>query len=176
MDLVTLCIGGGQGITTIIENCSILTNNDIVKRRYSYVEFFIHRRTRAIPERFYETLPKKSCFHNIRNGIGKNRPSPSLEKLGDLGVNGLRIPEEYGGSGADCVTTGIAAEEIGRGDFNLTYAVMLNALVGEIIVQTWQVSDLRRMVTSNCKWRKNRRHSHYRTFCWYRCWWHSIYS
>lgn len=66
-------------------------------------------------------------------------------KLGKLGITGLRVPEEYGGSGADCVTTGIAAEEIGRGDFNLTYAVMLNALASEIIVnhateeikQTW---------------------------------------
>ncbi|MFE4706509.1 acyl-CoA dehydrogenase family protein [Peribacillus simplex] len=60
-------------------------------------------------------------------------PKYLWKKLGDLGVNGLRIPVEYGGSGADCVTTGIAAEEIGRGDFNLTYAVMLNALIGEII-------------------------------------------
>ena len=60
-------------------------------------------------------------------------PRHLWRKLGDLGVNGLRIPVEYGGSGADCVTTGIAAEEIGRGDFNLTYAVMLNSLIGEII-------------------------------------------
>ncbi|QKY71653.1 cyclohexanecarboxyl-CoA dehydrogenase [Lentibacillus sp. CBA3610] len=60
-------------------------------------------------------------------------PKHLWRKLGDLGVNGLRIPVEYGGSGADCVTTGIAAEEIGRGDFNLTYAVMLNSLIGEII-------------------------------------------
>lgn len=60
-------------------------------------------------------------------------PRHLWKQLGDLGVNGLRIPEEYGGSGADCVTTGIAAEEIGRGDFNLTYAVMLNALIGEIL-------------------------------------------
>ena len=60
-------------------------------------------------------------------------PRHLWKKLGALGVNGLRIPEEYGGSGADCITTGIAAEEIGRGDFNLTYAVMLNALIGEII-------------------------------------------
>lgn len=56
-------------------------------------------------------------------------------KLGELGVTGLRIPEQYGGVGADCVTTGIAAEEIGRGDFNLTYAVMLNGLIGEILAQ-----------------------------------------
>ncbi|RKQ35909.1 cyclohexanecarboxyl-CoA dehydrogenase [Oceanobacillus halophilus] len=60
-------------------------------------------------------------------------PRHLWKRLGQLGVNGLRIPTEYGGSEADCVTTGIAAEEIGRGDFNLTYAVMLNSLIGEII-------------------------------------------
>jgi len=60
-------------------------------------------------------------------------PRHLWKRLGDLGVTGLRIPADYGGSDADCVTTGIAAEEIGRGDFNLTYAVMLNALIGEII-------------------------------------------
>lgn len=67
-----------------------------------------------------------------REGI---TPKHLWRKLGQLGVNGLRIPAEYGGSSADCVTTGIAAEEIGRGDFNLTYAVMLNALIGEIITK-----------------------------------------
>lgn len=65
-----------------------------------------------------------------REGI---TPRHLWKKLGELGVNGLRIPVEYNGSGADCVTTGIAAEEIGRGDFNLTYSVMLNSLIGEII-------------------------------------------
>jgi len=60
-------------------------------------------------------------------------PRHLWKRLGDIGVTGLRIPADYGGSDADCVTTGIAAEEIGRGDFNLTYAVMLNALIGEII-------------------------------------------
>lgn len=63
----------------------------------------------------------------------KGHPRHLWKKLGELGVNGLRIPEEYGGSGAECVTAGIAAEEIGRGDFNLTYAVMLNALASEVL-------------------------------------------
>lgn len=63
----------------------------------------------------------------------QKHPRHLWKKLGELGVNGLRIPEEYGGSGAECLTAGIAAEEIGRGDFNLTYAVMLNALASEII-------------------------------------------
>ncbi|KKB34179.1 acyl-CoA dehydrogenase family protein [Bacillus thermotolerans] len=60
-------------------------------------------------------------------------PRHLWKRLGELGVNGLRVPEKYGGSGADCVTTGIAAEEVGRGDFNLTYAVMLNGLISDII-------------------------------------------
>ena len=46
---------------------------------------------------------------------------------------GFEFRKSMAAAGADCVTTGIAAEEIGRGDFNLTYAVMLNALIGEII-------------------------------------------
>ncbi len=75
-----------------------------------------------------ELLPNYTKWD--REGI---TPRHLWKKLGELGVNGLRIPVEYGGSGADCVTTGIAAEEIGRGDFNLTYAVMLNGLIGEII-------------------------------------------
>lgn len=87
-----------------------------------------------------ELLPNYTKWD--REGV---TPKHLWKKLGELGVNGLRIPEAYGGSGADCVTTGIAAEEIGRGDFNLTYAVMLNALIGEIIAthaneqlkQTW---------------------------------------
>ncbi|WP_260288623.1 acyl-CoA dehydrogenase family protein [Peribacillus aracenensis] len=75
-----------------------------------------------------ELLPNYTKWD--REGI---TPRHLWKKLGELGVNGLRIPEEYGGTGADCVTTGIAAEEIGRGDFNLTYSVMLNGLIGEII-------------------------------------------
>lgn len=63
----------------------------------------------------------------------KKTPRHLWEELGELGVTGLRIPEKYGGSAADCITTGIAAEEIGKGDFNLTYSVMLNALIGEIL-------------------------------------------
>ena len=77
-----------------------------------------------------ELLPNYTKWD--REGI---TPRHLWKKFGELGVTGLRIPEEFGGVGADCVTTGIAAEEIGRGDFNLTYAVMLNGLIGEILSQ-----------------------------------------
>ena len=49
------------------------------------------------------------------------------------GLVGVRIPEEYGGQGADAVTTGIAGEEIGRADLNAAYLLLIPSLVGEII-------------------------------------------
>ncbi|PLT35393.1 acyl-CoA dehydrogenase family protein [Bacillus sp. V5-8f] len=86
----------------------------------------------------FRTMIKEFSLHELLPLYTKwdreqKHPRHLWKKLGELGVNGLRVPEEYGGSGAECVTAGIAAEEIGRGDFNLTYAVMLNALVSEIL-------------------------------------------
>lgn len=59
---------------------------------------------------------------------------PELHRdLVDQGIVGLRIPEEYGGQGADAVTTGIASEEIARADLNASYILLIASLVGEII-------------------------------------------
>ena len=51
-----------------------------------------------------------------------------LRELGRLGALGIAIPEEYGGSGGTRVQLGIAAEEIGRGDFNVTGFLQIGAI------------------------------------------------
>src|SRR5947207_14295330 len=53
--------------------------------------------------------------------------------MGELGLLGLRAPAEYGGQEADLLTTGIAMEEIARGDFSCTYGIQLAGLAGEIL-------------------------------------------
>jgi cyclohexanecarboxyl-CoA dehydrogenase len=58
---------------------------------------------------------------------------PVVDQLAAMGLLGLRIPEAYGGGAADCVTTGIAHEEIAYGDFNMAYLVLLASLVGEVL-------------------------------------------
>jgi cyclohexanecarboxyl-CoA dehydrogenase len=51
-----------------------------------------------------------------------------------MGLTGLRVPERFGGQEADAVTTGMAAEEISRADFNACYLLLNSALVSEILL------------------------------------------
>jgi cyclohexanecarboxyl-CoA dehydrogenase len=60
-------------------------------------------------------------------------PAEQWHKMGQLGITGLCIPDAYGGQEVDCVTAGIAAEEVARGDFNCGYALIMNCLNGEML-------------------------------------------
>jgi len=50
-------------------------------------------------------------------------PAETVAKLGDLGILGAMVPEQYGGAGMDTVSYAIAVEEIGRGDGSLGLTV-----------------------------------------------------
>ncbi|HET7875309.1 MAG TPA: acyl-CoA dehydrogenase family protein [Methylomirabilota bacterium] len=60
-------------------------------------------------------------------------PWDAWRQMGALGLLGLRTPAAYGGAEADLVTTGIAMEEVARGDFSCTYGLQLAGLAGEIM-------------------------------------------
>ena len=60
-------------------------------------------------------------------------PQEMISELGSLGVAGLRVPIEYGGTEAPYVTVGLAAEMLTRGDFNATYFVQLSAIAADIL-------------------------------------------
>jgi cyclohexanecarboxyl-CoA dehydrogenase len=60
-------------------------------------------------------------------------PTELWRRMGALGLTGARAPTEYDGSALDAVATGIAAEEVARGDFNLAYGVLMPALCGEVL-------------------------------------------
>lgn len=55
--------------------------------------------------------------------------------MAEMGLTGLRIPDEYGGQDASAVIAGIAAEEVGRADFNAGYLIINTALISDIIVR-----------------------------------------
>ncbi|MHB8576130.1 MAG: acyl-CoA dehydrogenase family protein [Dehalococcoidia bacterium] len=60
-------------------------------------------------------------------------PTALWRRMGELGLCGTRVPADYDGQEMSAVTTGIVAEEVARGDFNLSYAVLMTALCGEVL-------------------------------------------
>lgn len=52
-----------------------------------------------------------------------------------MGLTSLRIPEECGGQEATAVIAGIAAEEVGRADFNAGYLIIITSLISDILVR-----------------------------------------
>lgn len=57
-------------------------------------------------------------------------PHDLTRRLGELGLTGLHVSEEYGGQGADCVTVGIAIEEMAKAHFGVAGLIMSPALFG----------------------------------------------
>jgi acyl-CoA dehydrogenase len=51
-------------------------------------------------------------------------PDSIIRGLGKMGLFGLSIPREFGGSDADAISAGIAGEEIGRADLSCATAVL----------------------------------------------------
>jgi len=50
-------------------------------------------------------------------------PTETVTKLGELGLLGAMVPEEYGGAGMDTVSYAVAVEEIAKGDGSLGLTV-----------------------------------------------------
>jgi alkylation response protein AidB-like acyl-CoA dehydrogenase len=71
-------------------------------------------------------------------------PHEIVPKLGELGFLGIRIPEEYGGSGLDTLAYAIIVEEIARVDGSLALTVASHNGLGTSHVFTFGSEALRR--------------------------------
>ncbi len=58
-----------------------------------------------------------------------------VRQMGELGLIGADLPEEYGGLGAPSVTVGLAMEAVSHADINVGYVPLLASLNGQIIAR-----------------------------------------
>ena len=82
-------------------------------------------RARAVAE-------KLAPDYQARERAGRIDPELRRE-IGAVGLIAPELPVALGGQGVDRLTSGIVAEEIGRGDINVAYLQVVGSLVGQIV-------------------------------------------
>lgn len=74
---------------------------------------------------------EQQALVNVARGFGEQQLAPyykqreregafdraTLRAMGDLGLFGVELPEEYGGLGLDCTTAGLVLEAVCRSDY-----------------------------------------------------------
>ncbi len=69
-----------------------------------------------------------------------------VAEMGRLGLLGVDLPEEFGGLGVDAVTTGLIAEELAYGDFNVSAVPVGISLNAAILIRHAQPEVVREWV------------------------------
>ncbi|MBI2608200.1 MAG: acyl-CoA dehydrogenase [Deltaproteobacteria bacterium] len=92
-----------------------------------------HRMLRAMVREFAEKEIKKESQENDK---AHRFPVGLVKRMGELGLMGVAIPEEYGGSGLDNLAYAIAVEEVSRGCAGTSVIMSVNnSLVGDPLLR-----------------------------------------
>ncbi len=83
--------------------------------------------------RFAETLPRDVIDRDRAEAFSRE----AWDRCGEFGIQGLPAPEEYGGGGADVVTTMLALEALGYGCVDGGLVFSINAHMWTSVVPVW---------------------------------------
>ena len=72
-----------------------------------------HLMIRNQARRFAQQVIAPVAAHHDETG---EFPHETVRQMGELGLMGIEVPEEYGGAGMDCVSYALAMIEISRAD------------------------------------------------------------
>ena len=86
-------------------------------------QLLIQRTARDFAER---VLAPRAAARDVSGEV----PAAELRELGRLGLLGIAVPEELGGSGAGTVSYSLAMQELARGDASVAVAVSVTNMVG----------------------------------------------
>jgi alkylation response protein AidB-like acyl-CoA dehydrogenase len=104
-----------------------------------------HELLRQTVRRFAETEVAPRAFALDREDTF---PHDLYRRMAELGLLGLNVPEQYGGSGADELSMVIALEELARVSGTVANACLLTKLQSELICRRGDEEQIRRYVPS----------------------------
>lgn len=87
------------------------------------MEFALNEDQRMMRDMVREFVAREVIPHAGEWDEREEFPHATVAKLGELGVLGMVVPEEYGGTGLDYVTIALVLEEVARGDASLALTV-----------------------------------------------------
>ena len=97
-----------------------------------------------------EFCKKEITPHSREMERNSRMPDSIVEGLSKMGLFGLAAPREYGGSGADAISAGIAGEEIGYADLSCATAVLyLVPVAWSYVLSKYGADELRRKTLPN---------------------------
>jgi cyclohexanecarboxyl-CoA dehydrogenase len=77
-----------------------------------------------------------------------------IREMGELGFLGAELPEQDGGLGVGCVSSGLLLEQIAYGDFNVSYVNLLVSLCGQIVATHGRSDEARQWLAEVVAGRK----------------------
>lgn len=99
------------------------------------MDYLLDEEKRLYRKGVREFLERELEPHSERIDREGRIPREVVRRLGEYGLLGITLSEEYGGAGVDYLTAALVAEEIGRADISLATAVyyLLQASWGKIL-------------------------------------------
>jgi alkylation response protein AidB-like acyl-CoA dehydrogenase len=108
------------------------------------MHFELSETHRSIRDTARDFATREVAPHAARWDKEERFPSEIIPRLGALGFLGIRIPEEYGGSGLDTLAYAIIVEEIARADGSLALTVASHNGLGSSHLFTFGSEELKR--------------------------------
>ncbi|MEQ8833342.1 MAG: acyl-CoA dehydrogenase family protein [Miltoncostaeaceae bacterium] len=100
---------------------------------------------REVQELTREFVAAEITPHSAGWNAEHHVPVDVLRRMGDLGLLGVTIPEEYGGPGLDATALALVVEEVAVGDAGMSIAIAVqNGLVASPIARTGDETQKRR--------------------------------
>ncbi|MFF2852004.1 acyl-CoA dehydrogenase family protein [Streptomyces sp. NPDC058001] len=108
------------------------------------MNFDLPEETRALQAMVRDFAAKEITPHAARWSEQETFPTKVFTRLGELGLMGMLVPEEYGGAGSDTVTYVAVMEELGTADQSVASSWNAHSTIGSLPLLAYGTEEQKR--------------------------------